>query len=157
MLKLVRVDKHEEETLHHLMQFYIYEFAFYKNDISLEADGTYKRFDLRHYWQDTRYHPFFIKRKDELIGFALIAEGNEQEPNQIEEFHIIRKYTGRGLGKQAACLLFEMFRGHWRITQIEANTLAQVFWRSAIGSYTGGNFTETTDEKNRTVQEFCLP
>ncbi|WP_053366359.1 GNAT family N-acetyltransferase [Bacillus sp. FJAT-27245] len=153
MINLVIVKKEEEETLHHLMQFYIYEFAALKPEINLEADGTYKRFDLTAYWEDSGYHPFFIKLGEELIGFALVSTGHEGNPNAIEEFHVIRKYNGFGYGRQAALKIFAMFPGTWRITQIEANDPAKAFWRKVIGQYTNGNYTETIDER-KTIQEF---
>ncbi|WP_316568666.1 GNAT family N-acetyltransferase [Neobacillus sp. YIM B06451] len=154
MINLVRVKKEEEETLHHLMQFYIYEFAALKPEIKLEQDGTYKRFDLTSYWVEPNRHPFFIKLDDELIGFALVATGNEENPNSIEEFQVIRKYNGFGYGRQAALKLFSMFPGRWRITQIEANDPAKAFWRKVIGQYTNGSYSETTDANRRTIQEF---
>lgn len=154
MINLVRVEKIEEETLHHLMQFYIYEFAALKPEIKLEPDGVYKRFDLSSYWEDPSHHPFFIKLGEELIGFALVATEHEGNPNSIEEFHVIRKYNGFGYGRQAALKLFAMFPGKWRITQIEANGPAKAFWRKVITQYTNGSYTETSDDKRRTIQEF---
>ncbi|WP_059170306.1 GNAT family N-acetyltransferase [Bacillus sp. FJAT-27445] len=154
MINLVKVEKGGEETLHHLMQFYIYEFAALKPEITLQEDGTYKRFDLAPYWSDPHHHPFFIKHGEELIGFALVVTGDGLARHSIEEFHIIRKYNGFGYGKKAALQLFEMFPGKWRITQIEANAPAKAFWRKVIGQYTGGNYIELTDSSRRTIQEF---
>ncbi|WP_409275989.1 GNAT family N-acetyltransferase [Neobacillus sp. SCS-31] len=154
MIELVRVEKEEEDTLHHLMQFYIYEFAALKPEIKLEQDGTYKRFDLSTYWEDPCHHPFFIKLGEELIGFALVFIGNDGNPNSIEEFHVIRKYNGFGYGRQAALKIFTMFPGKWRITQIEANDPAKAFWRNVIGQYTNGSYSETNDSNRRTIQEF---
>ncbi|RHW38027.1 GNAT family N-acetyltransferase [Neobacillus notoginsengisoli] len=154
MLTLIKVDKNQEETLHHLMQFYFYDFSVFKPEIRLETDGTYKRFQLDEYWADEHHHPFFIQLEDELIGFALVTAGLGQSSNSIEEFHIIRKYTGHGYGKIAAQQLFAMFQGKWRITQIQANEPAKAFWRKTIRSYTGGDYTEHTDDHGRTIQEF---
>ncbi|WP_043932687.1 GNAT family N-acetyltransferase [Bacillus sp. EB01] len=156
MITIKLVDKLEEEILHHLMQFYIYEFAFFKPEIKLEATGMYKHFNLKEYWSNSHKHPFFIKKDDELIGFALVSSEHDGNPNQVDEFHIIRKYTGRGYGKVAAHKLFEEFRGPWRITQIHENKPAQAFWRKVIGSYTNGKYKEFTNEKNKLIQEFHL-
>ncbi|MGG3562987.1 GNAT family N-acetyltransferase [Neobacillus rhizosphaerae] len=154
MIELVRVLKEEEQCLHNLMQFYIYEFAQYLPTITLEENGLYKPFDLTPYWSRPNLHPFFIKKENELIGFALVESASETEPNTILEFFIIRKYNGKGFGKLVATRLFNMFPGKWQITQIEKNYPAQAFWRSTISSFTNGNYSEKYDEKRRSIQEF---
>jgi predicted acetyltransferase len=154
MIELVRVLKEEEQILHNLMQFYIYEFTQYLPTITFEEKGLYKPFDLTPYWSSPNLHPFFIKKEDELIGFALVESATETEPNTILEFFIIRKYNGKGFGKLAATKLFTMFPGKWHITQIEKNYPAQAFWRSTISSFTKGNYSEKYDEKRRSIQEF---
>ncbi|MDQ1146458.1 hypothetical protein QE429_003285 [Bacillus sp. SORGH_AS 510] len=42
MIELVRVLKEEEQILHNLMQFYIYEFTQFLPTITLEETGLYK-------------------------------------------------------------------------------------------------------------------
>ncbi|MEH7438212.1 GNAT family N-acetyltransferase [Neobacillus drentensis] len=154
MIELVRVSKEEENILHNLMQFYIYEFTQYISTITLEENGLYKPFDLTPYWSSPNLHPFFIKKENELIGFALVESATETEPNTILEFFIIRKYNGKGFGKLAATKLFNIFSGKWHITQIEKNYPAQAFWRNIISTFTNGNYSERYDEKRRSVQEF---
>jgi predicted acetyltransferase len=153
MIKLVKAGKEEEQILHNLMQFYIYEFSQYLPVITLESNGTYKPFDLAPYWSKSNYHPFFIKRENELIGFALVESASETEPNSILEFFVIRKYNGKGYGKIVATELFRMFPGKWHITQIEKNEPAQAFWRSTISSFTRGKFIEKF-VNGKFIQEF---
>ena len=50
--------------------------------------------------------------------------------------------------------VFDMFPGKWKVTQIQKNYPAQAFWRSVIGNYTNGNFSESYDEKRKSIQEF---
>jgi predicted acetyltransferase len=154
MVHLVKVNSNEENTLHRLIQFYIYEFTRFRKDIVLERDGSYKPFNLEKYWEEDKYHPFFIKLEEELVGFALIEEGNEDSPNVIEEFFVIRKYHAKGLGRAAAQKLFSMFPGKWHVVQIENNYPAQAFWRKTIREYTSNTFTERYDEHRRSIQEF---
>ncbi|WP_423802006.1 GNAT family N-acetyltransferase [Neobacillus sp. SAB-20_R2A] len=154
MIKLVKVLKKEEQILHNLMQFYIYEFSQFIPAISLEENGAYKPFDLTPYWSSPIHHPFFIKKDEEFIGFVLVESATESEPNTILEFFIIRKYSGNGFGKIAANEIFTLFPGKWRVTQIEKNEPAKAFWRSTISKFTGGRFNETTDERRCTIQEF---
>lgn len=154
MLSLAKVDQNQEVILHNLMQYYIYDFSVFNPEIQLESNGSYKRFNLSAYWTDDHHHAFFINYGQELIGFALVATGSGASPHSIEEFHIIRKYTGKGLGRDAALKLFTMFPGSWRITQIKANEPARAFWRKVIGEYTSENYTEHNDQQGRTIQEF---
>lgn len=154
MINIVKVKSEEEVVLHNLMQFYIYEFSQYIPTISLEENGSYSPFDLKHFWSSPTHYPFFIKRENELIGFALVESATEFKPNTILEFFIIRKYSGNGYGKLAAHKIFSMFPGKWSVTQIEKNEPAKVFWRKTISTYTSGQFTERFDERNRSIQEF---
>lgn len=154
MITLVKVLKEEEPILQNLIQFYIYEFTQFLPSISLEENGQYKPFQLEHFWTSPNHHPFFIKKDEELIGFALVESATENDPNTMLEFFIVRKYNGKGYGKMAATELFKLFPGKWHITQVERNYPAQAFWRSTISKFTSGNYTERYDEKRKSIQEF---
>src|SRR5574342_400608 len=101
MVNLVLVTQEEEDTLHHLMQFYIYEFTVFQ-DIKIERNGKYTPFDLKPYWSEPNLHAFFIIHESELAGFALVESGTEDQPHIIREFFILRKFYRRGFGKAAA-------------------------------------------------------
>ncbi|WP_078379907.1 GNAT family N-acetyltransferase [Sutcliffiella halmapala] len=155
MINLVSVRKEEEEVLQRLIQFYIYEFTRFNDDIKLENDGSYKPFDLQKYWQiNTSYRAFFINYQKEIVGFALLEEGTGDSPNVIEEFFIIRKYHGKGFGRIAAQRLFSMFEGKWQVFQIQNNYPAQAFWRKTIREFTSNSYLERYDEHRRSIQEF---
>jgi predicted acetyltransferase len=150
VIDLVRVKQEDEEILHNLIQFYIYEFTVFQ-EINLEENGKYAPFDLRPYWTDDNLHAFFISHDGELAGFAMVETG---DPNVILEFFILRKFYRRGFGKIAAMELFDRFPGKWNITQVEKNEPARKFWRKVIGEYTIGNYIENVDDYNRSIQEF---
>ncbi|WP_164670242.1 GNAT family N-acetyltransferase [Virgibacillus doumboii] len=154
MLSLEKATKGKESILHNLMQFYIYEFSKFITEIKLEQDGAFKPFNLNRYWENPNFHAFFIKLKDEYVGFALVESESKSFPNTFHEFFIIAKYSGKGYGKKAATELIRMFPGNWIITQIEANYPAQVFWRSLVYKLTNGSVTERYDNERRSIQEF---
>jgi predicted acetyltransferase len=154
MLFLERVTPDREHILNNIMQFYIYEFSNFIPAIKLEENGTYQPFNLSSYWQQNNEHAFFIKLRDELIGFALVECGINGDPHSINEFFVVRKYNGKGYGSVAAKKLFNMFPGPWKITQISTNYPAQAFWRKVINQYTNGNYYEYYDSKRRSIQEF---
>lgn len=155
MIDLIKVKSEEEAILHNLMQFYIYEFSQYQKVITLENDGRYKLFDLEKYWDtDSPYYAFFIKYKEEYVGFALIEKGRDELPSYVEEFFVVRKYHGKGFGRIAAQRLFSMFEGKWKVVQIQNNYPAQAFWRKTIQEFTSNSYEESYDDHRRSVQEF---
>lgn len=154
MIYLEDVTPDQEQTLHHIMQFYIYEFSQYIPAIKLEENGSYKPFDLSVYWSSENHHAFFIKNESELVGFALVECGINEEPHSINEFFIMKKFNGKGYGGVVAQKLFDMFPGSWKITQISNNYPAQAFWRKVVNKYTNGHYYEYYDEKRRSIQEF---
>jgi predicted acetyltransferase len=154
LLTLERISVEQEQTLHHMMQFYIYEFSRFIPAIKLEENGSYKPFNLASYWEDPLKHAFFMKLESELIGFVLVECGEKGEPHSINEFFVLKKFNGKGYGAQAAIKIFDMFPGSWRITQIHNNYPAQAFWRKVIYQYTNGKYKEYYDETRHSIQEF---
>lgn len=154
MIRIIEATQEDEQSLHNIMQFYIYEFSKYITVIKFESDGRFKPFDLSPYWTEDNLHAYFIKYEDELIGFTLVEQQIAANPNTIREFFISQKFNGKGFGKQAALHLFNRFPGDWKITQIEKNERAKQFWRGVISQYTNGNFSEHQDENKRTIQTF---
>jgi predicted acetyltransferase len=148
------VNIEQEQILHNIMQFYIYEFSKFIPAIKLESNGAYQPFDLKSYWVNENEHAFFLKADTELVGFALVECGLNGEPHSINEFFVLKKFNGKGYGSQAAVMLFDQFPGKWQITQIANNYPAQAFWRNVINKYTNGHYTEYYDEKRRSIQEF---
>lgn len=154
MVNLEQVAKSDRYIIHNLMQFYMYEFSKYIPTIKLESNGLYAPSKLEDYWTDPNLHVFFIKKEEEIIGFALLESESSTSPNTMIEFFIVSKYKGRGFGKEAATKLFHMFPGKWRITQIEKNIPAQAFWRNLIHGLTKGELQEWIDDQKCSVQEF---
>ncbi|MGF7056833.1 hypothetical protein [Brassicibacter mesophilus] len=66
--------------------------------------------------------------------FALVRKiGINLEDNNvysIAEFFVVKKYRKLGVGKGVAKMIFDRFKGEWKVGQIENNALAQYFWRS---------------------------
>ncbi len=153
-IEVVRVEKSEQQILHNIMQFYIYDFSQFINSIEVNEQGLYEPFNLEEYWTRENKHPFFIKVDGILAGFVLVNSQTGTSPASIAEFFILKKYSGKGIGKIVARKVFDMFLGEWRITQIAKNYPAQAFWRSVIKDYTNDQYSETYDNSRRSVQEF---
>lgn len=49
----------------------------------------------------------------------------------IAEFFVMKKYRKAGIGSRAANIIFNTFKGEWKIGQLESNVPAQGFLRAA--------------------------
>lgn len=155
-ITLKKVNKSSESTIQNLYQLYEYEFSMYVSTVKVNLQGKFKPAQLDQYWNDDKYHVFLILADDELAGFVMVREERENEPNFIEQFFILKYYSGKGVGKTAAKKIFSMFRGKWQVLQVKSNYPAQAFWRNVIADYTGNDYAErydATDDRS-SIQEF---
>ena len=131
-------------------------FALYAHDMSefvgldVQDDGTFAiPASLATYWEGpdaARRYPFLIRADDRLAGFALVRQiAADPATYDMGQFFILRKYRRSGLGRQAACWLFDRFAGNWEVRELPANGAAQAFWRRIIADYTLGAFTEAQE------------
>jgi predicted acetyltransferase len=88
-----------------------------------------------------------IYANSKIAGFVLVNAYTCLEENagakSIAEFFVMRKYRRRGIGKQAAFLVFDMFPGKWEVRQIRSNLDGYRFWKRVIAEYTNNHFTDT--------------
>lgn len=148
-INLRKVPESEKQTLANLMQLYLYDTSEFNAD-EIDADGLLdvgSYFDA--YWVESVRHPYFIELRGHLVGFALVREF---EPGKfsIAEFFVTRKYRRSGVGKTAACQLFDTFDGEWHVAQEAGNHPAHRFWVQIISEYTGGNFRQGASESQPT-------
>jgi predicted acetyltransferase len=143
----------EEHILQNMFEFYDYEFSQYLN-FEVNKEGLFRRAPVSEYLSNDEYHSFFIKSAERLLGFVILKITNNKSSFEIEQFFILKKYNGKGIGKQAAIKIFDRFKGNWKVTQVERNYPAQAFWRKVIQSYSNNSYRETYDDKCRSIQEF---
>ncbi|MGC9398836.1 MAG: GNAT family N-acetyltransferase [Anaerolineae bacterium] len=134
----------DKSLLRRLMELYLYDFsAFTGEDVDEKGLYGYEYFD--HYWVESTRYPFLIYVDGHPAGFALVRVlrlNDDQVVHSMAEFFVMRKYRGRGVGREAAYWLFDRFPGRWRVGERPENRGAQIFWRKVIGAYTGGRFEE---------------
>lgn len=134
----------------------------YRQDISqfdgreIGEHGLYGYRYLDHYWTEPGRHPFLNHVDGQLAGFDLVSipDLNDAPKAHVSKFFVMRKYRGMGVGEAIAHDVFRRFPGHWQVSQAAKNIAAQRFWRTVIGRFTRGVFTEEHDEVGRTVLEF---
>lgn len=155
-LEVIVATPEHRATLRHLFELYAHDFSPMTGaDVNERGMFTTDRF-LRGWWERYRgaFHPFLLRADGRLAGFAWVGMGSYIQPNQdrhwlMEEFFILRKYRGRGVGAWFATWLFDRFRGVWEVGEIHENKGAQAFWRKVIGRYTDGRFEEVIVDNER--------
>lgn len=148
--KAVYADK---SILRNLMELCEHDYSEF-NMQDINEHGRFEYTYLDNYWTEPGRYPFLFKVAGKLAGFALVrvlSETNGVRTYAMAEFFILRKYRGKGLGRQAAESLFKMFPGRWRVSQEPNNLPARAFWHHVINDYTKGNFTEIPEGP---IQEF---
>lgn len=139
----------DKPIIQQMMELYQYDFSEFENT-DLNEHGYFGYQYLDYYWVESDRYPFLVKVNGKLAGFVLVNQYTYLPGSQysVAEFFILRKYRQRGVGRQVALHVFNLFRGRWEIHQVHTNIVAQQFWRSVIGAYTENNYTETFMEDN---------
>jgi predicted acetyltransferase len=129
-------------ALQQLLELYQYELS----DIwhqELDAQARYG-YDLSRHKQAERFFGHIALEGTQYVGFALVAPAavTRSEGSWMEQFFVLKRYRRSGVGLQLAQHVFLSHPGLWEVGQMPANTAARGFWRSVIGTVTGGQFTE---------------
>ena len=134
----------DKPVLRNLLELYQYDFSEYENS-DIDEHGLYGYRYLDHYWTDPNRYAYLVKVDGILAGFAMLRVIHESPGNPIHsvaEFFVMRKYRRRGVGREVARRLFDLFPGRWRIEEEKSNLPAQAFWHEVIDDYMQGNFEE---------------
>jgi predicted acetyltransferase len=153
--ELYLASENERNIIANLLQFYAYDFSEYLN-FDVEADGLYEPYQyLDDYWTDQNRFPYLINHEGKYIGFALVRFIQTAERNyySIAEFFILKKYRRSGIGKEAAKMIFNLYKGEWEVFQVEKNKPAQLFWSKVIAEHTNGAYMERIENGKR-IQNF---
>ncbi|MFD2169750.1 GNAT family N-acetyltransferase [Tumebacillus lipolyticus] len=144
--ELETVKAEQKEALLNLAEFYIYHFSEIK-DIDLNEQGRWDFYPVQTYVEaeEKGKHAFFVRVEGKLAGFVLVSKLSDadQIEHSIDEFFIMAKYRGRGLGQAVATEMFDRFPGRWRAFELIGNVSAISFWRRVIDVYTNGKYQET--------------
>ena len=159
--ELLPAGPQDRAILRNLMQYYMYDFSEFEG-VDVDARGRFPRYwPLPFYWKEPGRYAYLIRADSVLAGFALAyqVEWRQETPVYwMAEFFVLRRYRRAGVGRSAACQVFDRLRGIWRVGQILANTPAQAFWRRIIAEYSAGRWHEELVNDPETwigpVQEF---
>lgn len=114
---------------------------------ALEVTGQRPSDLLDSWFRDERSMPFVILRDGAPAGFALVQRTSPSRAGsgpafRLIEFFVDKGFRRRGLGREAALLLFSRFEGDWLVTESTRDRGAVAFWRRVIAGYTHGQFRE---------------
>jgi predicted acetyltransferase len=162
-VQVLRAEVAHRDVLRNLMELYVYDFS-EMLALEVEDNGRFKEPPLDAYWRDDWRFPFLIHAGSALAGFALVHRKSRVSPANdvwdMAEFFVLRRHRRARVGLDAAHQIFAGHAGAWEVRQRKENTAATTFWRSAIGAYTGGRFTEDMLDDARwcgPIQRFTSP
>ncbi len=140
-LEVVSPDK--KYIIENMFKYYVYDMSeFTKWGPNACGEFGFPPHVLEPYWNEADHIPYFITVDGDIAGFLLLRK-YPSNPNlwDIGQFFILRKYKGRGVGKLALKTVVSMHLGDWQVRVLQENSGALCFWRSAIRSLVGEDFT----------------
>jgi predicted acetyltransferase len=102
----------------------------YLTELVPEGPPEYPHLSL--YWQDRDRLPYLIRVDARDAGFALVREHADLGFHEMAEFYIRPVYRRRGVGREAARMLFARHRGWWHLQVLDDNAPARAFWSAVI-------------------------
>lgn len=138
-------------TIQNVGRFYVYDMSEYlgfEEGWDFPEDGLYECIDFKKYWEQKNSFPFIVRYENEIAGFVIVdKKGSSPEIDfNMAQFHIIRKFKNKGVGRYVANQCFQMFSGIWEVMVMPRNEGAYRFWRSVIRDFCEGDFVEYTRE-----------
>lgn len=145
-IQLVAAQPNQIATLQNLWQLYSHDFTeFLPEDV--DELGLYPYdFDFEDYFQKPGYWAYLARVGGNIAGFALFSDWvtlGHGKGRHMEEFFVLRRYRGKGIGRSIAFQAFETYLGYWEVSEVATNIPAIAFWRKVISDYTDGNYQET--------------
>lgn len=146
-VSLQKVDMSARAVLENLFQYYIYDMSEFTGWPPANSGlYTFNSTSLDRYWQLTDHVPYFIYADNELAGFVLIRPyPGKLDVLDVEQFFVLRKFKGQGVGKDALAAVLAIHPGQWQIRVLKENSAAFRFWHSAVGRIVGSNYFCTMD------------
>jgi predicted acetyltransferase len=140
-VRLELVTSPQRETLANLLELYVHDLsAAFEVDIGPDGRFGYPKLDL-YFTDPTRHHAYFIRRGDDLAGFALVTRGSCATPDpdvhDVDEYFVLRRFRRTRVGTDAAHLLWPLHPGPWVVRVSEANRGAHAFWQRIVDEVAG--------------------
>jgi predicted acetyltransferase len=145
-----RATQADSVLLSNLLELYIHDLS---EVFMVEpgADGRFGYSKLPLYWSEPeKRFPFLVRAGRRTVGFAFVTRGSPatDDPDVLDmaEFFILRRHRRSGVGRRAACLLWDRLPSRWIVRVSESNRGAMLFWESTISAYSRGQLTQSMRE-----------
>ncbi|QQV75197.1 hypothetical protein H6P87_00745 [Rickettsia tillamookensis] len=133
-------------------RFYVYDMSRYcgfesdEYDWALPQDGLYEAADYKKYFKEADRKAYLVKVQQEIAGFVLLNKVGTHDKIDwnMAELFIIARFQNKGVGREVARQIWQMYQGLWEVTAIPENKPAIKFWRNTINAFTKGNYQEET-------------
>jgi predicted acetyltransferase len=127
--------------LGNLLELYIHDLSAIFPHVRMGEDGRYGYRALPSYLSgESGRRAFLIRQEGCVAGFVLAQRGSPESDDpsvqDIAEFFVLRQFRGRGVGRAAVTLLWDLMPGSWAIRASRANPHAVRFWRDVVANYT---------------------
>ncbi|EHH2479584.1 GNAT family N-acetyltransferase [Vibrio vulnificus] len=149
-IEVHEISPNEKELIQNLLQFYEYEFSIYEED-DVDESGDFEIADVDEYFEIREYTPLLVRVSGQPAGFVIVNSDPNAENGRylIEEFFIMKRFQEKGVGREVAGQVFDMFGQDWVVRVISENLKGQSFWEKVIDSYTSGRFlTEVFNDES---------
>lgn len=147
-IELVPASFADYPTIQNMGRFYVYDISEFMDgeDWIIPANGLFECIDFKKYWETQEAYPFIIRVDNEMAGFAIVdKKGSDPGVDfNMAQFFILRRFKGKGIGRQVACACFDRFKGVWEVMVLPENKGAYQFWKKVISIYTNSHFEEYT-------------
>jgi predicted acetyltransferase len=125
-LEVCLAPNHARERVERMMEPYL-------ADLGAPPGFAYPNLDA--YWLDSNRYPYVIDHGNQLVGFALVHQPNDEPTFELVEFYVAAQFRNRGFGRAAAEALFKLHLGMWSVSVRRDNSSGQAFWESVLSSH----------------------
>ena len=140
-ISITPVKEADKILLNSMLEQYENEPNDYEDEEQKPGPYVYKHLDRYFTWEN--WLAYFIMADGTIAGFALISPDSvEGIPTDyaLYEFYVLPEFRRRGVGKVAACKIFDMHKGKWMLQRDPRDKNSVPFWNAVIAEYTGGDF-----------------
>jgi len=153
-IRIQPISIEQKPVLMQMMELYSYDFSEFSGD-DISEYGYYGYSHIDDYWNEDGRYAYFIRVDGHLAGLVMVRSCSEyndlQNPHNIAEFFVMKKYRHKGIGKEVAVRVFDLFPGDWEVSVWKENLPAQKFWGNVIAAYTGGSCSTFTADDGGVV------
>ena len=130
---LIKIGKEKESILRNLINLYLHDLSEFADDLKTDQEGKFEYDGINYYFIEEELIPFLIYCNDEIAGFILLNTGKYVPGDaqfSIHEIFILKSFRGKGVATIAIKEIFEIYKGKYKVEQLQDNKLAINFWNA---------------------------